>query len=50
MEKTKDRATRTPQKRDVNAGAPEWSIGACVTVKTPIIILYGSRVGGHQYT
>ena len=33
MEKTKDRATRTPHKRDVNSGASEWSIGACVTIK-----------------
>ena len=33
MEKTKDRATRTPQKRDMNSSAPEGSSGACVTDK-----------------
>ena len=31
MEKTKDRATRTPQKRDMNSSALEGSSGACVT-------------------
>ena len=32
MQKTKDRATQTPQKRDVKSGAPEGSNDNCVTV------------------